>query len=91
MNLLISILFGDVMARQSALYKIYADRLSRCSSPDELLQLSREISQIPFLATERTALFVSCVFIAKRFDKKGKQFRKAIVNEDFLLDRDDSL
>lgn len=89
MKRLISIQFGDFMAKQSALYKLYADRLSRCKSPDELLQLSREISNIPFKAHERTALMLSCVFIAKQFDRDAKKLRKVIANEDFSVDCDD--
>lgn len=89
MKRLISIQFGDFMAKQSALYKLYADRLSRCKSPDELLELCREISRISFRAHERTALIVSCAIIAKQFDKDAKKLRKAIANEDFSVDRDD--
>ena len=77
------------MTKQSALYKLYADRLARCSSPDELLKLSREISEIPFRVTERTALLVSLVFIAKHFDKEGKKIKKVTENEVISLDRDD--
>lgn len=37
------------MAKKSALFNLYSDKLSRCSSPDELLKLSSEISKISFV------------------------------------------
>ena len=73
------------MAKQSALYNLYADRLARCQSPDELLTISKEISSISFRANERAALMLSCMFIAKQFDKEEKKLRKALANEDFSM------
>ena len=74
------------MAKNSALYKLYADRLARCKSPDELIELSKEISKISFRAHERAALALSCMFIAKEFDKENKKLRKVLANEDFSMD-----
>ena len=66
---------------KSALFKYYSDRLARVKSPDELLELSREISSKSFKANEKAALSLSCVFIAKQFDKQNKKLRKAAENE----------
>lgn len=67
---------------KSALFKYYSDKLARVKSPDELLALSREISTKSFKANEKAALSLSCVYIAKQFDKQNKKLRKAAVNED---------
>lgn len=59
------------MAKNSALFNLYKERITRCKSPDELLKLSKEISKISFKLRERTALILACVFAAKWFDKHG--------------------
>lgn len=59
------------MAKNSALFNLYKERITRCKSGDELVQLSKEISKISFRMRERTALIVACVFAAKWFDKHG--------------------
>ena len=59
------------MAKQSQLYNMYVDRLNRCSSPDELLTISKEIKAAPLKKKEMTALALACVFAAKYFDKHG--------------------
>lgn len=75
------------MLKKSALYNLYADRLARCKSPDELMAISREITTINFKPNERAALALSCMFIAKQFDKEDKKLRKALANEDFSMVR----
>lgn len=59
------------MAKNSALFNLYKERIARCKSPDELLKLSKKISKISFKLHERTALFLACTFAAKWFDKHG--------------------
>ena len=60
------------MAKHSALFRYYKQLLERCSSADELLQISREISTNDFSGPEKIALMVSCTLIAEEFDKKGQ-------------------
>ena len=59
------------MSRTSQLYNMYADRLNRVQSPDELVQLSREINASSLKQREKTALALACIFAAKYFDKHG--------------------
>lgn len=59
------------MAKNSALFNLYKERIARCKTPDELLKVSKEISKISFKLHERTALIVACAFAAKWFDKHG--------------------
>lgn len=59
------------MSRTSQLYNLYSDRLSRVQSPDELVQLSREINASSLKQREKAALALACIFAAKYFDKHG--------------------
>lgn len=59
------------MSRTSQLYNMYADRLNRVQTPDELVQLSREINASSLKSREKTALALACIFAAKYFDKHG--------------------
>lgn len=59
------------MSRTSQLYNMYADRLNRVQTPDELLQLSREINASSLKQHEKAALALACIFAAKYFDKHG--------------------
>lgn len=59
------------MSRTSRLYNMYADRLNRVQTPDELVQLSREINASSLKQREKAALALACIFAAKYFDKHG--------------------
>ena len=59
------------MGLTSQLYNCFSSRLSRCQSPDELLDLSREINCSPLKQREKSALALACIFAAKYFDKHG--------------------
>lgn len=59
------------MSRTSQLYKLYSVRLHRVQTPDELVQLSREINSSSLLQREKAALAMACIFAAKYFDKHG--------------------
>ena len=75
------------MLKKSALFNLYSDRLARCKSPDELMEIAQEMTAVHFPAHERAALALSCMYIAKRFDKEDKKLRKALANEDFSMVR----
>lgn len=59
------------MSRTSQLYNLFSARLSRVQSPDELVQLSREINASSLKQREKAALSFACIFAAKYFDKHG--------------------
>ena len=59
------------MPKRSALFNLYQERISRCKSPDELLNLSKEITTKSFKRNEKLALTLACIFAAKWFDKHG--------------------
>lgn len=65
------------MAKQSQFFRYYKSRLERCKDGDELVKLSREIESKSFPPGEKLALQLSAIFIAKQFDKKGKQLKEA--------------
>ncbi len=60
------------MAKTSQLYNFYADRLNRVQSADELLGIAREINASSLKNQEKAALALFCLWLGKRFDKKGK-------------------
>lgn len=59
------------MSMTSQLYNMYADRLNRVQTPDELVSLSREINASSLKQREKAALALACIFAAKYFDKHG--------------------
>lgn len=71
---------------KSALFKYYSDKLARVKNPDELLKLANEIKTKSFKANEKAALSLSCVFIAKQFDKKAAKSKVGVTDEDIPLD-----
>lgn len=71
---------------KSALFKYYSDKLARVKSPNELLKLANEIKTKSFKASEKTALALSCMFIAKQFDKKAAKLKVGVSDEDLPLD-----
>lgn len=71
---------------KSALFKYYSDKLARVKSPDELLKLANEIKTKSFKASEKTALALSCMFIAKQFDEKAAKSKVGVSDEDLSLD-----
>lgn len=71
---------------KSALFKYYSDKLARVKSPDELLRLANEIKTKSFKASEKAALALSCMFIAKQFDKKAAKSKVGVSDEDLPLD-----
>lgn len=66
---------------KSALFKYYSDKLARVKSPEELQKLAKEIREKSFRADEKTALVVSCMFIAKQFDKKAAKSKVGVTDE----------
>lgn len=71
---------------KSALFKYYSDKLARVKSPDELQELAKEITTKSFRANEKAALALSCMFIAKQFDKKAAKMKVGVSDEDLPLD-----
>lgn len=57
--------------KSSQIFNAFKDRLQRCKDPDELLQISKEITQADLIADEKTALALACVYYAKQMDKRG--------------------
>ena len=55
----------------SQIFNAFKDRLQRCKDPDELLQISQEITQAPLCADEKIALALACMYLAKQMDKRG--------------------
>ena len=73
-------MIGVYMAK-SALFKYYSDKLARVKSPEELQKLAKEITTKSFRASEKAALAVSCMFIAKQFDKKAAKSKVGVTDE----------
>lgn len=71
---------------KSALFKYYSDKLARVKSPDELDKLAKEITTKSFRAQEKAALALSCMFIARQFDKKAAKSKVGVSDEDLPLD-----
>lgn len=61
------------MAKTSQLFNLYKDRLGRCQSSEELIQISKDIAAADLKQQEKVALSFSCLFIAKHFDRKAKK------------------